>query len=264
MRKCRLCGSYKIIREVSSPSFEIFSCKKCTNAFTIPAPKPISYEKMDFHANAIKEEVNDQNKLLKDLPYEWRYSIERQVNILKKRVPKGGSILDIGCGEGILGGELIREGFQVSGIEPSLSASKRAIRRGIQVYTGYFPHPEVSEQYDAIVMSHVLEHIEDPVQTLRQLYATIRNKGYLLLIQTNYKGILPKKLKENWYAWVPEQHFWHFTPRGLTLLAKNYGFKLINNEYTSLVHGPNEFDMYTKYIPFLRDQFHLLLQKATV
>jgi 2-polyprenyl-3-methyl-5-hydroxy-6-metoxy-1,4-benzoquinol methylase len=249
------------VEAVGTPAFKIISCKHCTNAFTAPAPGAIPYEAMDFHAGTVQDGGSEQLKSLADLPYEWKFSIERQVSILRKAVPAGGRILEVGCGEGLLAGELVRAGYDVTGIEPSPSASGRAARRGVKVFTGYFPHPQAGGPYHAVVMSHVLEHIEDPLRTLQQLNAALAPGGLLLLIQTNYRGILPRKWKENWYAWVPDQHFWHFTPKGLTYLARQCGFKAVQNEYSSLVHGSHPYETYTRYLPFLRDQFHLLLQK---
>ena len=49
---------------------------------------------------------------------------------LKPWLSAGARILDVGCGTGLSGQELIRAGFQVSGIELSAAMSKKAVRRG--------------------------------------------------------------------------------------------------------------------------------------
>ena len=56
------------------------------------------------------------------------------------------------------------------------------------------------------------------------------------MVQTHWLGVMPQRYKEKWYAWVPEQHFWHFTPQGLEGIAGPLGLVREAVEYSSLVH----------------------------
>jgi 2-polyprenyl-3-methyl-5-hydroxy-6-metoxy-1,4-benzoquinol methylase len=172
--------------------------------------------------------------------------------------------MEIGCGEGLLLKELSRSGFNVQGIEPSVTASSRARKKGLNVITGYFPDCLSDALFDVVILSHVLEHFADPIVTL-ELVSRVAPKGYLLLIQTNYKGLIPRWDREKWYAWSPHEHFWHFTPKGLQMIARRLGFCPIACEYSSLIHGSKRIAKLTgkiaRVFPPAWDQFHLLLKR---
>ena len=92
------------------------------------------------------------------------------------------------------------------GIEPSKTASESARQSGLNVIQGYFPDTIVQGLFDAIIMSHVLEHIQEPIGLLKHVSNSARG-GYVLLVQTNWRGLMPRIYKEKWYAWVPEHHY---------------------------------------------------------
>src|SRR6266704_2419009 len=116
------------------------------------------------------------------------------------------------------------------GVEPSEVASARARQRSLDVVTGYFPNSQVRGPFDAVVLSQVLEHLADPGACLAEI-ARITPNGYLLLVQTNYRGLVPRLQRGRWYAWAPQQHFWHFTPGGLSRILSEAGFTLVACEF---------------------------------
>lgn len=187
-----------------------------------------------------------------------------QTQLLSHHLAPGARVLEIGCGEGILLNELSSAGFNVQGIEPSQAASARARARGLHVIEGYFPNKAVDGPVDAVVLSHVLEHMPNPLNVLRQV-AQLSPNGHLFLVQTNYKGLMALWRRAAWYAWVPEDHYWHFTPQGLAQLATQAGWQYKNCEFSSLVH-PLLMDKFVVKVasvaPRFLDQFHLLLKRS--
>ncbi len=250
---------------VETPAWKIFACEACTNAWTDPTPGKINYADANFHEHTVGG--TGARKTLADLPEQWRQSVTMQVALLREYLPVGGAkVLEIGCGEGILLGELQRAGFEVMGIEASEGASAAARAGGLKVVTGYFPHPEVRGPFDCVVMSQVLEHLENPRKILGEIVKLLKVGGRLLLVQTHWPGVMPQRYKEKWYAWVPEQHFWHFTPRGLETVARALGMAREAVEYSSLVHvrldgSVNQFSKVALMTPSGGDQFHLLLKR---
>jgi SAM-dependent methyltransferase len=264
-----LCGSKIIQRIVSDAEWAVDACKACTNAWTVPSPGEIEYAGADFHASVIKPKTGDSKPLevsLDTLPVEWRRCIVEQSNLLSRHLPQRSRILEIGCGEGILLAELSKLGFRVEGIEPSESASLRARKKGLNVATGFFPSCKPVGEFDAVIISHVLEHLPDPVRALEAISA-IAPGGYLFLIQTHYKGVVPRWDGPRWYAWSPKEHFWHFTPGGLNGLAYHLGFRAVACEFSSLVHGERKTARLAARIarlfPAALDQFHLLMRQES-
>jgi len=260
---CPLCSSRKIKRVFSQPEWAINRCKACTNAWTVPSPGQVEYEAADFHASATHSHDLASPTTVDDLPEEWKQCVRGQAKLLVRHLPQRARVLEIGCGEGILLAELATVGFDVHGIEPSESGSARARRKGLNVLTGYFPHTKPDGYFDAVILSHVLEHLSDPMEILGSISKVVP-QGYLLLVQTNYKGLVPRWDKENWYAWAPQEHFWHFTPRGLGVIAGPLGYYPVACEYSSLVHGARRVAKLavraSAIFPAALDQCHLLLK----
>src|SRR5689334_13241969 len=85
-----------------------------------------------------------------------------------------GRVLDVGCGEGGVGAAVKASGAaRVVGIEPH--AASAAIARGVldEVHVGTAEQaiPGLSEQFDAILLYDVLEHVVDPGAVLEALRA---------------------------------------------------------------------------------------------
>lgn len=258
---CPLCGSPDIKTFFREEKWRIDTCTQCTNAWTSPAPGDIPYEEQDFHENVCGQ---IHMPSIDHLPVEWKDSLRSQVALLTRYLPRKARILEVGCGEGILLRELEKAGFSVYGLEPSKSACARLRQQNFQVAEGYFPDalPPEWKHFDCVIMSHVLEHISNPAAIFGAV-ARIAPNGYFLLVQTHWKGLVPRIRKQKWYAWVEDQHFWHFTPDGLALISKPFGFKEVKREYSSLVHGSKterRLAFLARLRPEWQDQFHLLLQ----
>lgn len=252
---CTLCGSHNIKLITSVDTFKILECKKCHIAFTFPPPSLPDYENMDFHSQ--NEKDNEKKLILKiDLPFDWQKLIETQVSLIKKNFDLNDDILEIGCGEGIFLNELKLQGFKnTSGIEPSRTAAIRAQKRGLNVTNSYFSPEAFKSKYNLVIMSHVFEHIQDPMSFLNQIVQILKPSGSIMFTQTNFKGLIPRYEKARWYAWVPEHHYWHFTLKGLTLLMNKQNFSLNQSAYISLVHPHNFLYKLANKRESLKDQF---------
>lgn len=249
---CPFCNSSYIKKIIKGPSWSIFSCLDCTNAWTSPPPSNIDYEENNFHKKTSATSMDDLYPL-------WKKSIEMQIRLLTKHLKPNASILEIGCGQGMLMKKLENLKFDVYGIEPSAEASQIARKHGLNVVTGYFPNQSLplNKKYDAVIMSHTLEHVKDPGSLINEIKKIIPG-GILMLVQTNWKGLMPKIYKSKWYAWAPEHHYWHFTPKGLSIYLNKFNFKIIEFEYSSLVHPKNIIWRISNLKPKFKDQFHLI------
>ncbi|MBX2962028.1 MAG: class I SAM-dependent methyltransferase [Cyclobacteriaceae bacterium] len=268
---CKLCGSSDNSLYLKTSAFSIFRCNSCTNAWTDPAPVSINYIERDFHQQEISQKGKEIRKIA-DLPVPWQNSIAKQIKLIQKYLPPGGSILEIGCGEGILLKELHNIGYKTFGVEPSLTAATRAKEQGLEVVQGYFPTDGLEEKsFDLIIMSHVFEHLEKPLEILESAKNHLAPAGKLMFVQTYYQGIVPRLLGKKWYAWVADQHFWHFTPAGIVKIAEPFNFSELDREFSSLVYYNKGKRSLTNSIFLLmekiflifpgklKDQFHLII-----
>ncbi|MFN9959624.1 MAG: hypothetical protein ACK55I_41590, partial [bacterium] len=67
---------------------------------------------------------------------------------------------------------------------------------------------------------------------INELKNRLHPNGFLLLTQTNFRGFMPTILKQNWYAWVPEEHFTHFSLKGLKYIGKATSLSMIDYKYS--------------------------------
>lgn len=98
------------------------------------------------------------------------------LNDLKNRPP--GVLLDIGCGDGKFLSFARAVGWQTVGIEIDKSAAAIARSTGLKIIDGsYTKLADIREFFDAIVCSHVVEHVYDVQELIRLAWSRLRDGG---------------------------------------------------------------------------------------
>ena len=213
--RCNICNSSVLRRWLNLPSgHAIYVCQRCTNAATIPEPNQV-YDRDEFFIHAQSNEALSRSHMT---PI---------VNFIKEHIAAG-RLLDVGTGSGLLVEEALKLGFEAEGIDPSQGAVRFCTNRGLRVKHGYLQHDSYSPHlFDVIVLSQVIEHMKEPGRLLETAQVFLKPGGMICLSQTNYQGTIPRLLGQRWQAWVPEQHFVHFSPQGIRFLLDRTGFRLI-------------------------------------
>ena len=94
--------------------------------------------------------------------------------------PAPARILDYGCGAGTYLRQMQALGYEVTGIDFDPVAIQLLKQDGIAVYApGDAALDELSEAFDFITINHVIEHVADPPQLLRELSSMLRPGGML-------------------------------------------------------------------------------------
>lgn len=116
----------------------------------------------------------------------WWWSVGRRalVNKLWKKYGNGSQApvsLDIGCGAGTTLKELEKAG-RGYGIDVSPNALKYCLQRGIDsvCMADASRLPYRSERFDLVICIDVLEHVEDDVETLREMLRVARPGGAII------------------------------------------------------------------------------------
>ncbi len=108
----------------------------------------------------------------------------------------GGTVLDVGCGNGIMSRAIAQHGYQVLGIDISAKAIEKA--RVVDQDNVRFQVMNADElvadgsTYDAVICSEVLEHLSDPSSLLTTLYSLLTDQGVLIVTVPNGRG--PREL----------------------------------------------------------------------
>jgi 2-polyprenyl-3-methyl-5-hydroxy-6-metoxy-1,4-benzoquinol methylase len=106
-----------------------------------------------------------------------------------EKIGKGLTILDVGCGPGILSLELARAGHHVTGLdisEKSIAVAKKALANN--KYSAGFgslkyevkPFDEIEGKYDAIVYCGALHHFQDVGEVVKTTSKHLKNGGGIL------------------------------------------------------------------------------------
>lgn len=102
---------------------------------------------------------------------------------IRRHVPGTGRMIDLGCGDGTLLWLARRDGWQVFGVE-LFSEQTQVLREtlGIDVETSdIMAYKGVEEAWDCVVLTHVLEHLPDPLAALRKIRALLKPGGVAML-----------------------------------------------------------------------------------
>jgi SAM-dependent methyltransferase len=110
---------------------------------------------------------------------------------LLRHGPNGARVLDVGCGSGLLGARLRERGNTVWGIDAAAEAAPSAARRLDRfLLADVIDRASIAEllrgeRFDAIVFADVLEHLPDPVGTLRSYLRYLAPAGTVLVSVPN-------------------------------------------------------------------------------
>lgn len=143
---------------------------------------------------------------------------------LLRQLPYDARVLEVGAGDGRFLGALAERGYSVTGIEPYKNGTAAASSR-IQRTTLEDAEVEAGSQ-DAVVLWHVLEHMDDPEQALRRAGSWLEPRGTLLLAVPNLASLQARVGGDRWFQQDVPRHRTHFTPVGIERLLVRSGFRI--------------------------------------
>ena len=134
------------------------------------------------------------------------------------------SLLDIGCGSGQFLAGAHRLGFKATGLERDPHGVTAARLAGVECAQGSVETLGGDERtYDIIRLSHVLEHLGDPLRSLRLLRERLAAGGVLAIGVPNARGVVARYFEEDWFQLDPPRHVWGFGPDNLLRLLNRAG-----------------------------------------
>ena len=216
------CVDYTVSRE----TFSIVSCNGCGFKFTNPRPADADlgkYYKSDnyiSHSNTKKGIVNYLYQVVR------KHTLEKKLSLVNSLGSKG-KILDVGCGTGEFLSICKRGGWETLGIEPDQDAKALGIKNyGLSVLqeTALKTLPESS--FDIISMWHVLEHVPNLNERLRDLKKILKPGGSIIVAVPNCSSKDALRYKQFWGAYDAPRHLWHFTPKDIQAIFSEQGMRV--------------------------------------
>lgn len=131
----------------------------------------------------------------------------RSLEVLSLPASEAGSLLDVGCGNGDFLKRMHSLGWRTSGVEPDPAAVTRATGEGLQVLNGTIRDVPTNARYDVITLSHVIEHVSDPVELLRQCGKRLRqDTGRIVLTTPNFQSLGSRWFGRHWRGLEVPRH----------------------------------------------------------
>jgi 2-polyprenyl-3-methyl-5-hydroxy-6-metoxy-1,4-benzoquinol methylase len=144
-------------------------------------------------------------------------------------VLEGGRLLEVGCGAGDNLKALQGLGWKVEGVDFDPKAVENARRKGLKVRQGNLEeHNYPDNVFDAIVLSHLIEHLHDPFLLLKECKRILSPEGTLVVITPNVSSLGHKFFKDAWYPLEPPRHLYIFSLQTLSSLSSRAGFNKQN------------------------------------
>jgi 2-polyprenyl-3-methyl-5-hydroxy-6-metoxy-1,4-benzoquinol methylase len=228
--------------------YHIVACAQCEFVFLNPRPKSDASAEI-YKAAAYQPFLSTQPQRSFG---DRIYRLARRVNVRSKRrkiekLKARGKILDVGCGTGEFLFEMKRHGWETIGIETSARAAGFARKNyGLEIAAADLVEADfAAEQFDVITFWHVLEHVHDPLATLKIARQILSDDGVILIACPNIESVDARFYGSNWVALDAPRHLSHFTPAALARAAQEadlelfrFGPMMLDTIYNCLMSEP--------------------------
>lgn len=136
-----------------------------------------------------------------------------------------GRLLDVGCGSGDWLSAMQKRGWDAEGLDFDAKAVEVAKSKGILAKLGSLEdqlYP--SNLFDAITLSHVIEHVPNPKGTIQECLRILKPGGTLVILTPNCESLSHQFFGSYWRGLEPPRHLHIFTLGSMSLLLKSAGF----------------------------------------
>jgi SAM-dependent methyltransferase len=148
---------------------------------------------------------------------------------LRELLPGGEALLEVGCHAGVLLDRFRNQGWNVRGVEPDARAATFArshYRLDVKANTledaGFGP-----ATFDAVVMLHVIEHLDDPASTVAAIARVLRPGGFIVVETPVYDTLMYRLFGRRERNLSCDGHIVFYTGRTLGALLERCGFNIV-------------------------------------
>ncbi len=157
-----------------------------------------------------------------------REKIDGEFRHLPKPIRGKSKLLEVGFGRGTFLEKASSCGWIVFGVDTDEQVIAAALQRGFNVSRGGIEvFNDLSEEFDAIVMNHVIEHVHNPITVLERCYRLLRPGGSLYIETPNINSIGHRYFGSEWRDLDPPRHLVLFTPNSLRYALEAAGFSCV-------------------------------------
>lgn len=246
----------------------LHKCGSCAAAYVDPRPLPASmylayrsYYTHDASGESASERLSLPQKISRSLGNGYRNfrygtnlrpssflgvlvaymvpKLKRTIDVQFRCLPASNTrkrVLDVGFGGGVFLNYASSVGWDVAGADIDEVVVKNAIARGIDARQGSIEaFADDIESFDYITINHVIEHVYDPVETLRVAYRLLKPGGQLWVDTPNIDSYGYAHYGENWLGVDAPRHLVIFGWDTMIYALQKAGFQ--NWKYIDRAHA---------------------------
>jgi 2-polyprenyl-3-methyl-5-hydroxy-6-metoxy-1,4-benzoquinol methylase len=215
-----------ILFETTSKTFTLDSCSACHCLFLNPMPG------VDEIAAFYPTQYwwsSGRPGLLKKLEAIYRrMALRGHVAFISRAAGNraGIDLLDVGCGSASLLGLMKQRGFRVMGVDFSPEAAAVAkTENGVQVVVGSLQDAAFpGRSFDLVTLFHVMEHVTNPREVLKEVARILRPEGSLVLQVPNIDSWQFRIFGARWYGLDIPRHVIDYSSHAMLALLADTGF----------------------------------------
>lgn len=235
---CNLCGAddFEILFDTGvAQSARIVKCRHCDLIYANPRAAGVDHEEYEKdQPEGLLEGVEADTAH----PYPWRYDKEKfqtrdfdeTFRLLQGLHPKKGHVVEVGSGLGFLLKRFIDDGWSATGVDPwrELPAFTRAVQGfdTIPLTLEKAALPDASA--DVVILLHVIEHVPDPVATMREIWRVLKPGGHMVLETPRYDTLMFRLMGRRERSLRMDGHIYFFTDRTLQESFGKAGFRPVD------------------------------------
>ena len=229
-RPCGLCQRCSYRLRFVKDGYQI---GRCTGCGLVQVLDDIADEKLrsiydqGYYTGANNLVYDDylSRKDIKVRDYEERF----EAICAQNNITSPGSCLEIGCAFGFFLDVARRRGWSTKGIELSAhSAGYAREQLGLDVSCESDALQRIpSASQDLVAMWDVIEHLKDPLMTLREIRRVLTSEGLLVFATGDIGSIGARLYGKRWHLLAPPYHLFYFDRNTVRMMLKDTGFTLL-------------------------------------
>jgi len=214
VKRCPLCGSEAMHERVLN-EIDLLRCRQC--AFVYSSLDDVAIEQANFHFD---EGVVQRYRTMQTwVDRHWFADIVERIT---RRTGGVGTVLDVGCGNGTLLREFVKQGWQGWGVDPSPWAVRCA--EGYEVCQSTLHEANFPDgRFEAVTNTAVLEHVAQPRPYVEEVLRILKPGGCAYFNVPNYGSVSIRLGYASFHSNAPPWHADFFTHKTLYEFFSGYG-----------------------------------------
>jgi len=224
---CNLCGSREAALVYRIEEYHIVRCAQCYLVYVLEdvgSDQLQSYYTQEYYTGGQKQGYADYFGRRERRKQYFRSAIPTIKRYLAIPSPR---VLDVGCAAGFFLEVVREEGWEGYGVETSSYASEYARAQfGLNVYTGTLAEAGLAAAtFDLVSFWDVIEHLRDPLETLRLSNRLLQRGGLLIISTGDISGATARLYGRRWALLAPPGHLFYFSRKTLAAMLRQAGFE---------------------------------------